>query len=397
MRIELPREAERFGSNLFYGVQKIYELDAGSSQDTEFSSPFHVVQKVPTERIYEIESQMAIIIPIKNERLKLLEGVLCGIPHACLPIVVSNSTREPTDRFRMESNAIDNYCRFAKKRYVIAHQKDTALAYAFQKTNYANILNEEGVIKNGKAEGMIVGILLAKHFGKKYIGFIDADNFFPGAVYEYIKIYSSTLALANSEYAMTRILWHSKPKVIDSNLFFAKWGRVTRITNYYLNRLISLYTGFETDVIKTGNSGEHALTTNLAMLLDYSAGFSIETYHFINLIEQFGGVLESKYPEVMQKAVEIYQVESRNPHLHEVKDEDHIKEMIESSLSVIFHSAISPSELKKEVLRELRKLKIINKEEVPNQPTKYKALNLIDLEKFFQEIELEKYCNFSNN
>ncbi|WP_262509461.1 mannosyl-3-phosphoglycerate synthase [Thermoflexibacter ruber] len=167
--------------------------------------------------------------------------------------------------------------------------------------------------------------------------------------------------------------------------------------NYYLNRLISLYTGFETDVIKTGNSGEHALTTNLAMLLDYSAGFSIETYHFINLIEQFGGVLESKYPEVMQKAVEIYQVESRNPHLHEVKDEDHIKEMIESSLSVIFHSAISPSELKKEVLRELRKLKIINKEEVPNQPTKYKALNLIDLEKFFQEIDLEKYCNFSNN
>ncbi len=52
MRIELPREAERFGSNLFYGVQKIYELDAGSSQDTEFSSPFHVVQKVPAEKIY---------------------------------------------------------------------------------------------------------------------------------------------------------------------------------------------------------------------------------------------------------------------------------------------------------------------------------------------------------
>jgi mannosyl-3-phosphoglycerate synthase len=397
MRIELPREAERFGSNLFYGVQKIYELDAGSNQDTEFSSPFHVVQKVSAEKIYEIESQMAIIIPIKNERLKLLEGVLCGIPHACLPIIVSNSTREPTDRFRMESNAIDNYCRFAKKRYVIVHQKDIDLAHAFHQTNYASILNEEGIIKNGKAEGMILGILLAKYFGKKYIGFIDADNFFPGAVYEYIKIYSSTLALANSEYAMTRILWHSKPKVIDSHLFFAKWGRVTRITNYYLNRLISLYTGFETDVIKTGNAGEHAMTTDLAIHLEYSAGFSIETYHFINLIEQFGGVLESKYPEVMQKAVEIYQVESRNPHLHEVKDEDHIKEMIESSLSVIFHSAISPSELKKEVLRELRKLKIIDKEEVPSQPTKYKALNLIDFEKFFKNINLEKYCNFSNN
>ncbi|MCU0393208.1 MAG: mannosyl-3-phosphoglycerate synthase [Thermoflexibacter sp.] len=397
MRIELPREAERFGSNLFYGVQKIYELDAGSSQDTEFSSQFHVVHKISPEKIYEVESQMAIIIPVKNERLKLLEGVLCGIPHACLPIIVSNSTREPTNRFRMEYNAVDNFCRFAKKRYVIVHQKDDYFSNAFEATHYQEILNEQGMVKNGKAEGMIMGILLAKFLGKKYVGFIDADNFFPGAVFEYIRIYSSTFASANSIFSMTRILWHSKPKVIDSNLFFAKWGRVTRITNNYLNRLISLYTGFETDVIKTGNAGEHAMSIDLAMLLDYSAGFSIETYHFINLIEQFGGILESKHPDVMQNAVEIYQVESRNPHLHEVKNEEHIKEMIEHSLSVIFHSPISPSELKKEILRELKKLKIIEKENSPIQPTTYKALQSIDLHKFFCKIDLTKYCNFSTN
>lgn len=45
---------------------------------------------------------MAIIIPIKDEKLKLLEGVITGIPHNCAIIIVSNSSREDSDRFEME-------------------------------------------------------------------------------------------------------------------------------------------------------------------------------------------------------------------------------------------------------------------------------------------------------
>lgn len=69
----------------------MFELDEGLEIDEEFTNPFHVIQQIPYERLHEVEKDMAIIVPVKNERLRLLEGVLSGIPHACLPIVISNS------------------------------------------------------------------------------------------------------------------------------------------------------------------------------------------------------------------------------------------------------------------------------------------------------------------
>lgn len=49
MRLELPSIAERFGANLFYHVQKMYELDGGLHLDDEFSNHFHVIQQIPPE------------------------------------------------------------------------------------------------------------------------------------------------------------------------------------------------------------------------------------------------------------------------------------------------------------------------------------------------------------
>ena len=55
MRIGLPTHSERFGSNLFYSVQKVFELDAGPELDPEFSSPFHVVRQIPQAALHQIE------------------------------------------------------------------------------------------------------------------------------------------------------------------------------------------------------------------------------------------------------------------------------------------------------------------------------------------------------
>ena len=51
-----------------------------------------------------------------------------------------------------------------------------------------------------------------------------------------------------------------------------------------LNRLLTHYTGYETEIIKTGNAGEHALTMSLALQLDFASGYGIETNHFVELI-----------------------------------------------------------------------------------------------------------------
>jgi mannosyl-3-phosphoglycerate synthase len=386
MRIELPREAQRFGANLFYGVQKVYELDSGPVADSLTYEPYFVIRQVPYETLNEVEKQMAIVVPMMSERLRLLEGILFAIPHSCLTIIVSNSPSEPVDRYNMEKNAIENIRMFTKKDIIVAHQKDPSIARAFADTGYTAILGEDGRIKDGKAEGMIVGTMLACLAGKKYLGFIDADNYIPGAVFEYVRAYATGFSLSQSPYSMVRMLWHSKPKVVESHLYFAKYGRASVITNDFLNRLISYHTGFETEVIKTGNAGEHALSTNLALLLDYASGYAIEPYHFINLIEKFGGLSESVHPEVMKQGVNVYQIESRNPHLHASKGEKHVQSMISSSLQALYHSSAASQTLRQEILVEMRRRRLIGRDEEPAQVTRYPALGCIDRDKFAESL-----------
>ena len=276
---------------------------------------------------------------------------------------------------------IDAFCNYAKKAYVCVHQQSEIIAQAFTNAGYKYLLDDEnGLVRPGKAEGMIVGLLLARLLGKKYIGYIDADNYFPGSVLEYVRIFSAGLSQGVSPFKMVRIQWHSKPKIDGDELFFARWGRVSRITNQFLNQLMACFTGFETDALKTANAGEHAMSMELAMALDYSSGFSIETYHFINLFEKFGGILPGGTSEFLAKGVEIFQIESRNPHFHDIeKGTSHLNGMIESSLSVIYHTPLCPEALKKEIQDFLYQTGITQQKCAPCLPTCYPAMEGINV------------------
>jgi mannosyl-3-phosphoglycerate synthase len=241
MKLDLPRYTERFGAISLHGVQRVYELDSGFNDGR---IAYETIRSVGNEEISEIERKIAIVIPIKGERLKLLEGVLSGIPHDCLTIIVSNSPRQPVDRYKLEKDALEQFNRFVGKNALILHQKDPGLSDALQEVGYTSIFGPDGTVRNGKAEGMMIGMLLAKMAGKEYVGFIDADNYVPGAVNEYVKIFASGIAMSNTPYTMVRISWIYKPKVSESGLYFSKWGRVSEVTNQYLNSLISYYNGF---------------------------------------------------------------------------------------------------------------------------------------------------------
>jgi mannosyl-3-phosphoglycerate synthase len=334
MRLELPKTVERIGAVRIGDLQKVFELDSGIG-DEAGGEDSRVIRAVSYRELHRIQRDMAIIIPVKGERLKLIEGVLCGVPHPCLTIVVSNSSRNKVDRFGIEKDAVYDFCKFVGKQVLIAHQKDPALAKAFAECGYKSILTPGGAVRDGKAEGMLIGTLLACLAGKKYVGFVDSDNYFPGAVEEYVREYAAGFSISRSDHAMVRIAWHSKPKIVESKLFFRKWGRSTVNTNKILNRLIGHHTGFETEIMKTGNAGEHALTMDLAMSLDYSAGYSIEPYHVVNLLEQYGGILDTPPRRSAMPRVEVFQIESRNPHLHEAGDESHIDRMQLQAMQVV--------------------------------------------------------------
>jgi mannosyl-3-phosphoglycerate synthase len=218
--------------------------------------------------------------------------------------------------------------------------------------------------------------------GKEYVGFIDADNYVPGAVNEYVKIFASGIAMSNTPYTMVRISWIYKPKVSESGLYFSKWGRVSEVTNQYLNSLISYYTGFETEIMRTGNSGEHCMSMKLAELLTYSPGFSVETYEIVNILEEFGGIVPTENQEAMDKGVEVMQVETRNPHFHEEKGDIHLKEMFNGSLGCIYHSNICPPRLREKVIEELHERGILDGEQEPCVLQKINPFKNIDMHQF---------------
>lgn len=352
MRIELPREFERLGSVRIYGLQKVYELDAGPDAPAG-NRDDAVVRSLSAEAIYEVQRQMAIVVPVRSERLKLIEGVLVGIPNPCLVIVVSNSPREPIDRHFLELDSITNFCRFTRKQVLIVHQKDPLIGAAFAAGGYTELLDENGIVRDGKAEGMIIGTVLARMLGRRYVGFVDSDNYFPGAVNEYVREYAAGFLIHGSEHTVVRISWHSKPKIVEQSLYFAKWGRSSRRCNWALNQLLSHFTGFETEIVKTGNAGEHALTLDLAMSMRHATGYAVEPYHFIDLLEQYGGVFPTEHGD-MRRMIRICQIESRNPHLHADKGDAHVADMIAGSLATIYHSKLCPASLQKRIDEELQ-------------------------------------------
>src|ERR671921_2661479 len=379
MKLDLPRFTERFGSISLHGVQRVFELDSGSDKGKKVSEN---ITGVGNEQISEIESKMAIVIPIKNERLKLLEGVLSGIPHDCMTIIVSNSPRQPVDRYKLEKESLQQFNRFANKNALIIHQRDEGLAETLREVNYNELIGSDQLIRNGKAEGMVLGMLLAKMAHKEYVGFIDGDNYVPGAVNEYVKIFASGIAMSDTPYKMIRVSWNYKPKISETGIYFSKWGRVSEITNQYLNSLISYYTGFETEVMRTGNSGEHCMSMKLAELLTYSSSFSVETYEMVNLLEEFGGIVPTENQEAMDKGIEVMQVETRNPHFHEEKGDIHLKEMIDGSLGCIYHSKICHPKLREKIVEELRGKGVIEENQEPSVLQKINPFKDIDMLQF---------------
>ena len=128
----------------------------------------------------------------------------------------------------LEKEVLEQFNTFTEKKSLIIHQKDKALGTALKDVGYSELLDEDDTVRGGKAEGMIIGMLLAKLSGKEYVGFIDADNYVPGAVNEYVKIFASGIAMSSTPYSMVRISWIYKPKVSDSVVHFSKWAESRR-------------------------------------------------------------------------------------------------------------------------------------------------------------------------
>ncbi len=367
MRIEKQRYTERFGSVKINDVQKVLELDSGKRSNLPLKEAI-AVAKIEEDVIRRIEGKMAIVIPVKNEKLQLFEGVISGIPHECLIIAISNSERKEVDRFEMERDTLEQFCHFTQRQALIIHQKNPVLAMALAQAGYTDLLDEDGkAVRDGKSEGMVIGLLMAMLERKEYVGFVDADNYSPGSVWEYVKCYAAGFSISQSLYSMVRILWRYKPK-LSGQIYFKKWGRVSGTTNKCFNSLISAKTGFETDIIKTANAGEHAMSVRLAEILPFASGYAVEPQELVSLCEDFGGVLPTANQRAARDGIEIFQIESRNPHFHEERGTAHLREMLLQGLGTVYHSLLCDEETKRMIIRELLAQRALRRGEEPAKP-----------------------------
>jgi len=110
--------------------------------------------------------------------------------------------------------------------------------------------------------------------------------------------------MSKTRYCNVRVSW-VQAQGQDQVAPVLKVGK--RVTaNKNVNSLLSSITGFETEVIKTGYSGEHVLSTPVTKCLHYSTSHSIEHYEFIEIFEKFGGLVPSEHLQIMESGVEIF-------------------------------------------------------------------------------------------
>ena len=340
VRITFPSHHERLGALRIHSRGRIIELDSSGGPGHDRNGP--ETQFVSHDQLDDGHRRLTIVVPMKNERRSTLRGVLAGIPGPCRVVVISASESEPIDRFALEREVVSDFNAATGRQVLHLSQRDTGLARAVDAAGMGTLVDDDGAIRSGKGEAMVVGMMIADANSSDAIGFIDADNYVPGAVNEYVRIFAATLATAASDFTMGRISWQSKPKIEGGELVFNRWGRSTAVSNRALNEVLSHYLGEGSQIITTGNAGEHMMTMPLARRLRTAGSYAVETTQIVDLMEQFGGIIAAPGVEPIPDLVEVVQTETINPHFHEDKGDDHVEDMRNTSLAAITNSPICP-------------------------------------------------------
>jgi mannosyl-3-phosphoglycerate synthase len=348
LMLEKPGFFELYGALKIHSLARVVELQAVGARAGD---GLHVLEPSDVE---EMAPRLAIVVPIKDDEIISLANVASAIPHASPLVIVSASSREPVDRFRHEKELAKALHEKTGRGVLVLHQRDPAWGRVLRGTPLEALLDEEGLVRYGKGEGMLLGFMASVWLGARYVGFIDSDNYVPGSVLEYATAYMAGFKLATSQYAMVRIKWPYKGKLpgVGGDIYLRRRGRVSMHTNKVLNLALSVTRGIETEIIQTANSGEHALTRELGLGMEWAGGFAVEPYQLVSLLRDCWLEMSGRCTGG-PAGVEIVQVETRNPHLHAERGDEHLASMLATSLGTVYHSPLATPRVREEILRLL--------------------------------------------
>jgi mannosyl-3-phosphoglycerate synthase len=122
-----------------------------------------------------------------------------------------------------------------------------------------------------------------------------------------------------------------------------------------------------------------------------AGGFAVEPYEFIDLFEQFGGVIESPHPEVMERSVAVSQIETRNPHFHDNKGDQHVIQMRKQALGVLYHSPVCLESVRTDILEFLVSQGELAPGEEPPKERIYPPVGSLALDRFHDVLTAEAH------
>ncbi len=376
MYISYPTKFETYGAVKIFELSKVHSLLAVKGEWKP--GLYNIPDFRELERIAE---STVIVVPVKDEDLMVFEGVLMAIPVYSPLIVISASTQHPLNIYSIEIDVVKTLYRVTGRPVIVVHQRDPIIAEEIREY-LPGIVDEDELVRYGKGEAVLLSILLADGLKAENIGFVDADNYIPGAVLEYTLIYYTALNMSESDYKMVRVSWGYKAWS-SSDLYLRRSGRTSLVVNSVLNKVLSFKRRAETDIIKTSNSGEHAMSIQLAKELVYASGYGVETQELISILELCYLGIDENMCKALPQNIEIYQVESRNPHIHSEKGESHIASMIIESLATIYYSKLVDERGKTLILDTLRELAY---ETEPPPPLRYEIPRSLNTKSFLDRI-----------
>jgi mannosyl-3-phosphoglycerate synthase len=319
-------------------------------------------------------SHSAFVVSHKSESVETLLGVLWYLPINSPIIVVTNC---PEDIKAEIAHAIAERLPQHDKIYLV-HQKDEMIAHLFKQRGVEYILGPDGRVVNGKGEGMYIGALFAQLLGyPRWLLFYDADNFVPSALLEYTLAMARLFTTAPSVEAKEietlmvnaqadaaeasilsdlhniRICWSSKPDFKSGKLTEKLLGRCTRIVSPLFNGIVEDWLGEYGHYIVSSNAGEQGMTMQTAQMLRFSSGFSVETLQMLDFLFLAGHRKDRVGSALLQ------QYQSKSPHFHEKKEDEHIKKMIADSLGSFLHfESFLPYRVKEEIQRVCEEMQL---------------------------------------
>lgn len=293
----------------------------------------HILETDTLDDINPFLSRTAFVISHKSESAETLQSVLWYLPTDSPIIIVTNSPIEEMEY--LKASLKENLDRH---RYVyMVHQKDEAIARFFYESGVHHILGTDGKVIDGKGEGMYIGTLFAALLGyPQWVVFYDADNLVPCALLEYTLAMGRlfTAASTNSFYPDSpavdlhnvRICWASKPEIKDGKLHYTPLGRCTSVVSPLFGSLLDGWFGLPDYPINSSNAGEQGLSMTAAKTLRFSSGYSVETFQFLDLLARAAGV------NGLPRGAMLQQYQSKSPHFHTKRDDEHVRKMIAQSL-----------------------------------------------------------------